>query len=445
VAATTERRERAESSQPAANDAAQDREARLFAWVSAETGRRIAAQTRLPTVRPAWRIDLQGPRDATTPFVLRCARPAGFGLSTVYSLAREARVLRSLARHSFPVPQIVAESPEPEALLLECMPGTSEFALLDADPAWKGIVVDHFIELLVRLHALPIADLDVPPTVSGADTRNPARDELTTWRGLYLGAIDEPDQLLAFALDWLDRNAPDCHERVLVQGDTGPNQCLFDRRGVTGVLDWELAHIGDPMEDLGWIAARTHFASYGSLPAVLERYARLSGRDLDFARIGYYRVMALVKCAIATGLARASLGPADDVGSILCWDTITRHALAWSLVQNESDAASIARPGTPDVALDPITTAITAALRAVAASQASPYDSLRLRGFADSIVWLALRQWASRQPGAHSGTEHHERGDQAIARQFLAREELDSALLAQAFGARGAIRLEALR
>jgi aminoglycoside phosphotransferase (APT) family kinase protein len=73
--------------------------------------------------------------------------------------------------------------------------------------------------------------------------------------------------------------SPEC---VLVQGDTGPNQCLFDERGVTGVLDWELAHVGDPMEDLGWIAARTFFASFGSLPQLLRRYAALSARDLDF-------------------------------------------------------------------------------------------------------------------------------------------------------------------
>jgi aminoglycoside phosphotransferase (APT) family kinase protein len=147
------------------------------------TGRALVAESRLPTVRPAWRIDLQGPRDATTPFVIRCARPAGFGLSAVYSLQREARVLRSLARHGFPVPRVEAESADPEALLLECMPGTSDFALLDARPAWKQTVVDHFIELLVRLHAIPVADLDVPGAAPRAGTTQAALDELAIWKG----------------------------------------------------------------------------------------------------------------------------------------------------------------------------------------------------------------------------------------------------------------------
>jgi hypothetical protein len=235
---------------------------------------------------------------------------------------------------------------------------------------------------------------------------------------------------------------------VLVQGDTGPNQCLFDERGVTAVLDWELAHIGDPMEDLGWIAARTFFASFGSLPDLLRRYATLSRRALDFNRIGYYRVMALVKCAIATGLARTSLGPGDDIGSILCWDTITRHALAWSLAESTTGARPGERQLAPVPALDPIPAAIAAALRELATGQSAPYEALRIRGYADSVAWHALRQSVAaepRKPADARQTNAAGAADGALAQQFLAREQLDSALLAEAFGERGRIRLEALQ
>jgi aminoglycoside phosphotransferase (APT) family kinase protein len=420
-------------------------------WVAGALGREPVAYARLATVRPAWRIDLQGPRGAVTPLILRCARPAGFGLSSVYTLQREAKLLRALHARSYPVPRVEAERSAPDALLLECLPGTSDFSLLDADPAWKARVVDHFVELLVRLHSIPLAELDFEDEAKRpATTRELPLRELRTWRALYLGATRERDALLNYTLQWLERYAPVSDDIVLVQGDTGPNQCLFDERGVTGVLDWELAHYGDPMEDLGWIAARTPFASYGSLPALLQRYAQLSGRRLDYGRIAYYRVMALAKCAIATGLAREQLSADDDLGSILLWDTITRHALAWSLVHHDEPTAHGTLPESSAQA-DPTTLAVAGALRKHAAAVGPGYEALRYTGLADTIVWLALRRGAQRGPQRDLYAEvdrlfaNGDRTDEAgLLREFLAQAELDSILLAKAFGPRGRIRLEAL-
>jgi hypothetical protein len=302
------------------------------------------------------------------------------------------------------------------------------------------------------LHAIPLANLDFeeeaqrPPS-----TRELPLRELRTWRSLYLGAARERDPLLNYTLRWLERQAPESDEVVLVQGDTGPNQCLFDEHGVTGVLDWELAHYGDPMEDLGWIAARTPFASYGSLPALLERYGQLSGRRVDYGRIAYYRVMALAKCAIATGLAREQLSADDDVGSILLWDTITRHALAWSLVHHDEPTAHGTLP-TSSAEADPMTLAVAGALRKHAATAGPGYEALRYTGLADTIVWLALRRGAE----GRSQGELYDAVDRAFAerdadaeagllQEFLATAERDSILLAKAFGPRGRIRLEALR
>jgi aminoglycoside phosphotransferase (APT) family kinase protein len=423
-----------------------------LAWAAGAVGATPVGYTRLATVRPAWRFDLQGSRGAVTPFILRCARPAGFGLSSVYTLKREAQLLRALHLQSYPVPRVEAETSAPDALLLECLPGTSDFSLLDADPAWKARVVDDFVELLVKLHAIPLASLDFERQAQRpASTRELPLRELSTWRALYLGATRARDALVHYALHWLEREAPEADDVVLVQGDTGPNQCLFDERGVTGVLDWELAHYGDPMEDLGWIAARTPFASYGSLPALLQRYARLSGRTLDFGRIAYYRVMALAKCAIATGLAREAIGPDDDIGSILLWDTITRHALAWSLVHHADPTAHGVLPASPADA-DPTTVAVAGALRNLAAAAGPGYEAVRYTGLADTIVWLALQRadgGRRAQAGLYDEVERlfasrDERGETALLRGFLDEAERDSILLAKAFGPRGRIRLEAL-
>jgi len=60
---------------------------------------------------------------------------------------------------------------------------------------------------------------------------------------------------------------------VLVQGDTGPGQFLFDNGHITGVIDWELAKFGDPMYDLAWVRGRDMSYPFGDFPARPRRYA----------------------------------------------------------------------------------------------------------------------------------------------------------------------------
>ena len=74
------------------------------------------------------------------------------------------------------------------------------------------------------------------------------------WRPFLDG---HADPLTHYGLDWLSRFAPESVARVsLVQGDTGPVNFMFQGDRVSAVIDWELGHFGDPMEDLGNIAVR---------------------------------------------------------------------------------------------------------------------------------------------------------------------------------------------
>jgi hypothetical protein len=90
---------------------------------------------------------------------------------------------------------------------------------------------------------------------------------------------------------------------VLLQGDTGPANFMFDANGVTALVDWEWGHYGDPMEDLGNIWLRDFFypSSNGNLAPYFQHYAQRSGFKLDIDRIHYYRVHQLVRSVI--GLA----------------------------------------------------------------------------------------------------------------------------------------------
>ncbi|WP_201281499.1 phosphotransferase, partial [Staphylococcus aureus] len=72
-------------------------------------------------------------------------------------------------------------------------------------------------------------------------------------RASYVG-LAHPRPVFGLALKWLEANLPPPPERLsLVHGDFRLGNLMIGPEGVVGVLDWELAHLGDPLEDLGWI------------------------------------------------------------------------------------------------------------------------------------------------------------------------------------------------
>jgi aminoglycoside phosphotransferase (APT) family kinase protein len=110
-------------------------------------------------------------------------------------------------------------------------------------------------------------------------------------------------------LRWLRQNEPPLPERlVLLHGDFRIGNMMVDRQGLSGVLDWEFAHIGDPAQDLGWPFVRTwrfkvdHLRFGGIAPAepFLQAYSAASGRSIPAERIFYWEVFGNVLWAIVT-------------------------------------------------------------------------------------------------------------------------------------------------
>ena len=98
---------------------------------------------------------------------------------------------------------------------------------------------------------------------------------------------------MRLSLDWLERNVPDFDGPVvLVQGDTGPGNFMYENGKVTAVVDWELAHFGDPMDDIAWLSLRTVQDTFTHFPDRLREYEELSGNAIDAERVWYYRLFA---------------------------------------------------------------------------------------------------------------------------------------------------------
>ncbi|MEM9621612.1 MAG: phosphotransferase family protein [Pseudomonadota bacterium] len=106
--------------------------------------------------------------------------------------------------------------------------------------------------LLGQLASTPISDLGVEDFM--ARPEHPAAAALAYWEEVIEADAQHPQPIAAAALRWLHANLPAPPEQLcLVHGDYRTGNFLYTAAGdITAVLDWEMAHIGDPLEDLAW-------------------------------------------------------------------------------------------------------------------------------------------------------------------------------------------------
>jgi aminoglycoside phosphotransferase (APT) family kinase protein len=186
---------------------------------------------------------------------------------------------------------------------------------------------EQIAQALAAIHSVNIADqaLDFLHAPSPGQTAAQAvLDELE----VDLRAINEPHPALELALRWLRAHDPGPGDLVLVHGDFRVGNFMIGPDGLHGVLDWELVHVGDPHEDLGWMCVRAWRFGKDSLPAgglssredFYDAYTRASGRRVNPQRVFYWEVLGNLRWAlIALGQAQRHLSgqePSIELASL---------------------------------------------------------------------------------------------------------------------------------
>jgi len=154
-------------------------------------------------------------------------------------------------------------------------------------------------EVLARIHAVDTAPLkDVLNIVDGAT-------QLRRYRELY-DSYDYPHPVFELALQWLEPRLAQTSRRTLVHGDFRHGNIMISPEGVVAALDWELTHIGDPLEDIGWICtnswrfgvAEKVVGGFGDLPDLLAGYAAAGGGAIDPEAVRSWIVYGSLKWGI---------------------------------------------------------------------------------------------------------------------------------------------------
>jgi len=238
------------------------------------------------------------------------------GLLEPYDLEPEFRVLHALSDDPLPSPRTPWFERDPAVLdrpfyVMERLPGEVPIPAPGArgegpfDVAERGALAAQTARALAQLHAVDwsargLAFLGAPETGRAAASR-----EVERWRARIERSGIAPDAVVAEALGWLRAHPPAVPETVLLHGDYRLGNWLIARAGgatrLTGLLDWEMVHLGDPLEDVAWCTshlwrAGTPRAASLVLPDEwLALYAEASGRRVDRERLRFWEVLAAVK------------------------------------------------------------------------------------------------------------------------------------------------------
>jgi aminoglycoside phosphotransferase (APT) family kinase protein len=286
----------------------------LVSWVEEVGGGVVIEADRRPggARKEAWFVDLRRTDGTVRQCFLRYDRSDPALTKDPWTLHREATVYLALQGTDVPVPRVLGVHPVHQAMLSERVEGETWFSRI-VDPGEQEATARDFMVQLAALHALDAMSLDLPAFPAVATVGDAVRAELDEWAGILSDRGGVPDPALTFSLSWLRRNVPHYSGRpVLVQGDTGPGNFMYAGGRVTAVVDWELAHLGDPMDDIAWLSLRATQEPFPDFPTRLRDYEALSGNHIDEARIHYYQVMAETKLQVMSHRPARDLGSGQD-------------------------------------------------------------------------------------------------------------------------------------
>jgi aminoglycoside phosphotransferase (APT) family kinase protein len=269
--------------------------------------RRLSGGANMETWALDWHLD-----DQNLPLILR-RMPAGNAEAIdtplqmgAMDLATEASLITLAASQGVSVPSAVLVLNEDHNLGTgyimtrergEALP--SRILFDEKYTAARGKLAYQCGAALGRIHQIPLA------TVPAALRNLSMDDDLDRLQGL-LDKYGNASAVHQLGLNWLRQNKPEDGRRCLVHGDFRNGNLLVDEQGLVAVLDWELAHIGDPAEDLGYLCGNVWrfgkidkpVGGFGEYRDLLDGYRSVTGWAPCLEEIRYWEVY----CALGWGI-----------------------------------------------------------------------------------------------------------------------------------------------
>jgi len=258
--------------------------------------------------RKAWAFELVLDGQTEIPCIMLMQAGAG---QLESDLATEYRVLEALHGTGVPAPRALWLDADGSALgaptvIMERVEGETDFLALRApEPAGRNKAIAlAFAAAAAKLHSAPIHDMSFLGSTTPETT---ATEQVAIWEAQFLKQRMEPHPAIAFAFQWLKTHAPVAERISLVHGDYRLGNFLFEDDRITALLDWEMAHLGDPAEDIAW-AYRTLWTPEMHVPIeeFVARYHAAGGPTIRPENLLFYRLFGEIKHAVISLTAARS-------------------------------------------------------------------------------------------------------------------------------------------
>ena len=277
----------------------------VASWYPGATGVANAARLSGGASQETWSFDITHP-DGPVGAILRRS-PKGYGAAPgrAAGLDAEARLMQLAYEAGLPSPQVLhVLRPEDDlgaGFIMQRIAGETIARKILRDEQFaeaRPMLARQLGQVAAGIHGLEVSKLpQLRRTIATQEIEDLARE----YRG-----FNWPRPVFELALRWLrdhDPGSPD--EMTLVHGDFRHGNLIIGPDGLRAVLDWELAHLGDPMEDLGWVCVNSWrfgeidrpVGGFGSREELFAGY-QAAGRRVDPERVMFWEVMGTLRWGV---------------------------------------------------------------------------------------------------------------------------------------------------
>jgi len=215
-------------------------------------------------------------------------------------LATEALLMRAAREAGVPEPMVLRVLEPGDGLgagfLMEWLEGETLGAKIARAPEFADVrprLARQCGEILARIHAI---DLEKSGLADRLASVTPEQYVRTTWQRYQ--AYPTPQPMIDFTARWLLDHLPGGFELRLVHNDFRNGNLMVSQEGIVAVLDWEIALVGDPMRDLGWLCTNSWRFGVRELPVggfgeredLFLGYESVSGRRVDPEHVKFWEV-----------------------------------------------------------------------------------------------------------------------------------------------------------